>query len=521
MVSFIKMSEPFDKRIVVGMVVSTQYIRSLANIFKPSLINNRYSAMIATWCLEYFQTYQKAPGEHIFDIFYDKMKNDEFSKAEEESLRLIFDSLERDIPEVLETADKFNYDFLLDQTAMFFRQQSLKHLAEDLDTHIQNGDLEEAEGQLSQFHRIEKELPKGINPLESPEAYQKAFESREEPLFRLPGAYGELINPHLIRGGFLAFLARAKAGKTWRLIDIAMRAARERCKVAIFQLGDLSQDDYMVRQAVYLSKRSNDPIYCNEVLVPILDCLKNQQGACPYNKGKSNGKVVEFGDLSQWGKRDWLFEHQSCVYCCREKHFEGSLWWRVREKVSPLTWREAWKNTDIWKKRHKVRGLRLATYPNSSVDVDGIEQQLDLWDRVDNYRPDVVVLDYPDIMKPDKGVKEKRQQEDERWRSLRRLSQERHICLITVTQSNRSGFDDKDLSAFNTSEDKRKLDHVTVMFGLNQTEEEEEQGVIRIESILQREGKKRRSQVTVLQNLETGQPYIASYWIKKKPKKKK
>lgn len=511
-----KIDASLDRQIIVGMVVSDRFLQSIQSIYRPELFTAPFAVTVASWCLEYGKRYNKAPKQHIQDIFASHQRaglDDAQSDLIEQFLKSLQDEYEH--------AEKFNVDYLLDQTEKLFRQRTIKHLAEDLEAHLSRGEVEDAEGRLVDFRKLARPASNSINPLRDVEALQKAFEAREEPLFRLPGAYGELLNPHLIRGGFVAFLGRAKVGKTWRLMDIAMRAVADRCNVAFFQLGDLSQDDYLVRQGVYLAKVSNDAKYCGDVLVPVLDCKHNQIAECRNGGGREEALEINLEELlPNEEKRDWIYSHTPCQACRKLPGFQGATWWDIRPKTLPLTWQKAWDATQRWSKRHRAKGFRLATYPNSSVNVAGVEQQLDLWEQTEGFIPDVIILDYADIMLPENDRKEQRHQENDRWKALRRLCQERYVCLITATQANRGGFGEDSLGAENTSEDKRKLDHVTAFFGLNQTPDEEEQGVLRIAPILMREGKKGKSQVAVLQSLETGQPHVASYWWRPKTKKK-
>ena len=96
---------------------------------------------------------------------------------------------------------------------------------------------------------------------------------------------------------------------------------------------------------------------------------------------------------------------------------------------------------------------------------------------------------------------------------MRRLSQERHCLVVTATQANAASYDKKVLTMMNFSEDKRKMAHVTAMFGLNQTPDEKRQNLMRVGPIVIREGEfNSLNTVTVLQCLDIGRPYIGSYW---------
>jgi hypothetical protein len=85
---------------------------------------------------------------------------------------------------------------------------------------------------------------------------------------------------------------------------------------------------------------------------------------------------------------------------------------------------------------------------------------------------------------------------------LRRLSQERKVCLITASQADANAMDKATLSVTNFSDDKCKVDHVTCMIGLNQTPAEKEQGIMRVNKIVSRTQEfNPEHTITVLQDL--------------------
>jgi hypothetical protein len=140
---------------------------------------------------------------------------------------------------------------------------------------------------------------------------------------------------------------------------------------------------------------------------------------------------------------------------------------------------------------------------------------MDTWEREDNFIADVIVIDYADLLAPDPDIArlEWRNQVNKIWQRLRRLSQERACLVLTATQANARSYDEKKLlTRRNFSEDKRKLAHVTAMFGLNQTGEEKELNVLRVNPIVVREEEYSPSQsITLLQRLQKGRPIAASY----------
>jgi len=98
---------------------------------------------------------------------------------------------------------------------------------------------------------------------------------------------------------------------------------------------------------------------------------------------------------------------------------------------------------------------------------------------------------------------------------LRGLSQERHVLVVTATQADSESYERKRLTMSNFSEDKRKLSHVTAMYGLNQDPQgrEKKLGILRINEIVVREGEfSNDREVWVLQDLAAGRPFLESFF---------
>jgi len=129
----------------------------------------------------------------------------------------------------------------------------------------------------------------------------------------------------------------------------------------------------------------------------------------------------------------------------------------------------------------------LSVHANSTINVAGISDILKRWESELDFVPDVIIIDYADILAPEDSRKEARHQVNDTWKALRRLSQERHCLVLTPTQANAQSYDVKTLRMKHFSEDKRKLAHVTALLGLNQTDPERKLGVMRLNWILVRE----------------------------------
>ena len=75
-----KVNVSFERRLLIGMIVSTSFLDSVKDIYKEEFVQNRMAREIASWCLEYHKAYNKAPERAIENIFEvkeapDAMKN--------------------------------------------------------------------------------------------------------------------------------------------------------------------------------------------------------------------------------------------------------------------------------------------------------------------------------------------------------------------------------------------------------------------------------------------------------------
>ena len=129
----------------------------------------------------------------------------------------------------------------------------------------------------------------------------------------------------------------------------------------------------------------------------------------------------------------------------------------------------------------------VSVHPTASVRVSDIDAILSRWEIERNFVPDVIIVDYADILAPENSRLQLRDQMNETWASLRRLSQERRCLVLVPTQASAKSYQKSLQTMTEFSEDKRKMAHVTGMLGLNQTEQEKPLGIMRLNWIVLRE----------------------------------
>ena len=519
-----------ERRIIIGLITSTKYLKKRRPAWDSMLLESSTARLLANWVIEYFDKYQKAPGKDIETIFFKKLNEGLDKETAEE--------IEEDIlPELSDEYEntEFDLEYLVAETLNHFKTQKLLQLSSQIEGTIEDGHgsmddrIEELEQLIHDFKPINTKPDNSIDlsKKNSLKAVKRAFEEMAKPIIKFPKQLGQFWNSQFVRGGFISFLAPEKRGKTFWLLEIAMKATKQGRKVAFFQAGDMNEADQLKRIGVYLLKRSNLKKYCTEHYEPVRDCVLNQIDDC--TKKEREGDSYLFEDIERndiWKlKMPELIktyeenpDHAPCYNCedyCNLKL--GAPWLRKIPEVEPVESNDVEKAFIRFFQKYKRR-FKLSTHPNGTLSVKDIETILDTWQDEDGFVPDVIIIDYADLLVP--GIKtEFRHQQNQIWKDLRRLSQTKRAgilpLVISPTQADGKSYKSYRLELDNYSEDKRKYGHVTAMYGLNQDPGGREKaiGLMRINEIIIREGDFSNSnEVTVLQNLRQGRPFKGSYF---------
>ena len=291
-----------------------------------------------------------------------------------------------------------------------------------------------------------------------------------------------------------------------------MRGLKQRNNVVFFQVGDMSEEQQGRRMAEYILKRSRS---YTTIYKPVRDCIANQVGTCikPERRNKTDWGITGSEDLNREiliqnaGREDY----EPCVACELHEYGKGSMAYEVLEEKI-MEKEEAKQAVREYFKKY-AHQLRLSTFPNGQMSVPKMNKLLDKWERQDGFVPDVVVIDYADLL-VSSGDSEYRHNVDEAWRGLRGLSQERHCLVVTATQADARSVQQVSLNLSNFSEDKRKFSHVTAMYSMNQDPEqiEKRMGSMRYGELLVRDGDPyENGEVHVAECRSMGKAFIFSY----------
>lgn len=128
-----------------------------------------------------------------------------------------------------------------------------------------------------------------------------------------------------------------------------------------------------------------------------------------------------------------------------------------------------------------------------------------------DFIPDIIVVDYADILKPEDRTGDGFEKEDRTWIALSQMAMERNALVVAPTQVTKAGQEAKQQAIKHQARWVGKLGHVDVMLALNQTEKEQRKGLMRVSILAHRHKKFSPSHnCYVLQNLDLGQPHLDS-----------
>lgn len=507
--------EPAIERVLISaLIASDEFARRAVKFLKPDDFESRTAAMLAEWCLDYIAKYNAAPNNEIENIFEEKSSN--LSNEQSDYISDILSGLSSEWG-----AKEHGLEYLIDSAKNMAEKRRIYDLSVKLKNISERGEAADAERAISKYQALSVEEEKhAIDPFSDRNAMLNAFSEQAEPLIILPKSAGEYLNRQFTRSSLVAFMGPEKRGKTFWLLELVMKGVINGKNVVFFQAGDMTEAQQMRRIGIYLKQKSDKQAYCGGRYVPEVDCWLNQTNKCRKNQRQCRIGILPDGMDQSEVKYDMLVEAYECnpeYEPCRSSNCEdmiGAAYLNWIEEVEPLTASEAVEAAEQFKTRHKG-GLRLATYPNNTLSVETIDSELEQYERSENFKADIVVIDYADLLVLSDGYGNNevfRHVQNKIWQGMRRLSQERDCLVITATQSSANSYLRDNITLKDFSEDKRKYAHVTAMYALNQTAEEKRIGILRIGELVIRDDEfDWKRQVKILQCLQRGRPLIGSY----------
>lgn len=514
-----------ERKIVIGLISSTEYLHEIRKQINAKYFEAKAAKLIAQWCLEYYDEFSQAPGHMMEQLYFDKLKK---GLVQSDVAEEIEDDILPGLSE--EFADNGNdLRSLMHYSKKYFKERQLQLLRDDIDVNLSKGNVDKALALVSSFNdsTISDEFGEQLN-LNTPDllpAVETALTITYQPLIKFAGALGDFWNHSFVRGALIGLLAREKMGKTWDLMEFGLLAVEQKNNVAFFQAGDMTANQMLRRLAINRTGKTDKEKYTGQSFCTVKDCAKNQLNLCDKRIRESGFGVFEdrnwdiktlrneitMDDLIEAYK---IFpEYQPCYNCSDYSHNSWGVPWIQPQTVKMISVVQTVKMMeDYFVKKNK--NLRLCTYPNGTLTTKEIRKVLKQWKLIDNWQPDVIIIDYADLIVSTNKTEERHKQ-NEVWKDLRGINQETDTLMITATQADANSYESDLLKLKNYSEDKRKYSHCTAFYGLNQDRHgrEKKMNLMRINELILREDEfDVNKTVTVIQNLRKGKPITGSFF---------
>ena len=488
-----------ERRIVTGLIVSTDFSKVIVPKLYLEYFNNVYLRKVAEWCIEYFNKYSKAPSLHIQDIYDDKKR--ELDSTESELISTLLSSLSDQYED-----GSLNVEYMVECAINYFRKRELEIHQNNVTVLLQDNKIAEAEQEVARFQLVALNIDESLyidpgNQEQRKELYEK-YETKQKDFFKLPGDLGEFIG-NIKQGDVVGIVASQKRGKSWLLNDFFKHLILQKRKTLKFAIEMTDVEEITRFDKLFFPSVDKE---AGEYRFPCFDCLQNQNGEC---QDRESSVIVR-----QYGAPDYEFnkDHVPCTKC----RYTDPDRYMVCTYEQTIT-RQQLEGARVIKEMYKYKDMlskyaRIVVRPKYTLSYDLMMYDIDMMYKKYEFMPQAILIDYIDIMKTNSQFADYRV-DDEKWKMMQQLASATKCAVITPTQANRAGIESATLKQTDQGGFYGKGRHVNLMLGVNQTAQEKRDGLYRINILDGRSVRTNEEDFCfVLQDLKTGQMHLDSYW---------
>lgn len=416
-----RMSGALQENVLTLLCFDTDAAKMIRAAVTPQLFESRVYQDLASHAIDFLDKYGEAIKEHIADAVEENLRGDDKRKST---------LYRRTLENLFESRTHVNSKYVVSRLNEFVHQQTLKASILRAVEHIESGKIDAAE--LALQDGMKAQLPSFDigTPFADPQRSLAFLAQADEGISVGIKAFDD-AGIGAAPGTMLLFIAPAKKGKSWFLTHAGRFCLQQRKRVLVVTL-EMSEAAYsrrFVQSFFSVTKRQA------EIAVP-----RFQRDEHGHFIGVDFEDITRptFGDA---GVRQMI-----------EKNIK-----RQFRNGSPLI----------------IKG-----YPMASLTMAHFRVYLDMLERLHKFVPDVVVFDYPDLMKID--ADNIRVDTGNVFRGLRGLAVERNFALITATQGNRDSASARVTTDTHVAEDYSKIATADVVITYSQTAEEKRLGLARL-----------------------------------------
>lgn len=409
------------ENILTLLVFDDEFCPIVRNTISANLFESQVFRDIASRAIDYYDQFKVAVKEHLPDELDSIINGTDKRKAT--SYRRVLDNM-------LQAKDGMNREYVISKLNAFVRQQAIKGAIVRAVEAVEDGNIDQAEIELHKgldAQMISFEIGTAFaDPKQSLQFFDHVNDGIQTGIAQLDKRD---VCPR--RQEMYLFMAPAKKGKSWALIQIGKWALLQRQKVLHITL-EMSEQRVSQR---YI------------------------QSFFSVSKREAQVKSSKF-KVDKYGYFTGITTEELTRPTLRD---EG-----IRKQLASRLTREFRKRPPLIIKQFPTGQL---TVPMYNAYLDGLE-------RFHKFIPDVVVFDYPDLMKID--AERLRVDTGRVFRDLRGVAVERNHALVCATQGNRESAKARIMTDSMVAEDYSKIATADTCITYSQTSQEKKLGLARL-----------------------------------------
>lgn len=413
-----KLQGALEENILTVLCWNEQHAAELTLRLKPELFSTRAYRKVAETAFEHIERFSVPPRHHLNDLLEEAMRKGEEGKL----LSNVVDAMARLAPEL-------QVDYVMGELDRFIRTRQMTLALETASEALQRGELETAQEALYEQNLGSAPLTPGIWLTDAPRMLS-VLDKREEDYISCGIDALDEREVRLAPKTMTTFIAPPKRGKSWWLVEVGKRALMHGHSV------------------LHITLENSEELTARRYL----------QSLFAMSKAKAQQQRTAF------------FVRDSVGQCT-------AIEFNTRTS-------EALLEAPRGKLAERLRGFNqrapflIKEFPTGTLSISGLNSYLDMLKRQHNFSPDVMLVDYPDLMALDPA--NLRVSLGQTFVKLRGIFVARNIAGAVVTQGGRASTTAKVVSESHVAEDFSKIATSDTVLTYSQTGEERKLGLARI-----------------------------------------
>lgn len=460
-----RLSGAMQENVLTLLCFDSERSKLVRHAVQPNIFESAVYKEIATQAINFLDQYGTSIGEHLPDTLEHILQGTDARKAR---------SYKSALEGLFHMKDQLHGEYVLQQLNKFVRQQTMKSSIVRAVELIEDGKVDDAEVTLQEG--LSKQIVSfdGGTQLSDTSKSLKFLDNRDHNGFFLGIEELDRADCMARRKELLLFLAPRGRGKSWFMTHVAKMGAIQRACVVIFTL-EMSEEAYSERlvQAMFsISKRDN------VVNIPILS--KDGDGVLTH---------IDHEELQRHALTDPDI-----------KPYLASRIRREFKRKPPLIVKE---------------------FPTGTLTISMMKAYLDGLERFQKIKPDIIIVDYPDLM--DIDSKNLRVDTGKVYAALRGIAVDRQCAMVVASQGNRESETARTVTGSMAAEDISKIAISDTVLTYSQTPGEKRMGLARL-LVEKNRRDADKFQVLIGQSYQMGQFHLDSvrmggdYWEMVEPR---